>query len=146
VSSVIAAVSLFTSCDDTISGIEQDATELKTTASERAKQVGQAAEVELVDFKRSANEGLTSVDAKISEIERRMDDASEEAKAEARTQLEELQQERSALAKRIADASASADTEWEATKRALGESIAKLGRDADEVLDELGNDIRKAAE
>jgi hypothetical protein len=145
-----AVASLFivatAACDHTVDGAERDAEELKADAVEQADRAGRAIDVEMVKFQRGAGDALADVDAKLERIRQRTASAGAAVKEDTARQIEALEKERAELARKVDQATINADVEWEATKRSLDESIAKLGRDADGVLDDLGDEIRESTD
>jgi Asp-tRNA(Asn)/Glu-tRNA(Gln) amidotransferase A subunit family amidase len=135
-----------TACDHTVDGAEQDVEELTTSAVEQAERAGRSVEVEMASFKRGADDALAEVDAKLQRAQQRAAEAGDNLKDDTAEQIEALKRQRDELAREIDQAATSADVEWQATKRSLDASIAKLGRDADELLDNLGDEVREATE
>jgi DNA anti-recombination protein RmuC len=146
IAALAALLAFASACDDTVDGAAKDATELESKAEKQVDRAGRAVEVESTSFKRSANESLAKIDAKLAEIQKRTESASDEVKEKTKSEVEDLKRQRDALAQKIRETSAEADSDWERTKRSLDESIAELGRDADGVLDRLGDQMRKATE
>lgn len=147
-STLAVATALFASagCDHTIDGAARDVEGLKDRAAERADQAGRAAEVELVRFTRGADDALAEVDAKLEKIRHQTAVAGTRLKQDTAQQIDALKAERDELARKIDQAAVNAHVEWEATKRSLDESIAELGRGADEILDDLGDNVRESTQ
>jgi predicted small secreted protein len=133
-------------CKHTVEGVEQDTEALTASAAQQADQAQRAVQVEVASFRRTANEALADVDAKLERIHEKVDARGARLKRNTSERIERLKSRRRELARQVGEASARVDDRWEATKRSLDESIAALGRDADELLEEVGDEVKEATQ
>jgi hypothetical protein len=131
-------------CEHTVEGARQDAEQVETLVTEEAARAARSIEIDTVNFERKAGAALADLDAKLENLQRKASAAGAALKEDTARQIDALQEERNELAGRIDEARASTGDEWEAFKRSLDASMAKLGRDADRLLDELGDDVRES--
>ena len=144
--SLAILISATGACDDTARGIERDAQQaeehLDTGTSEAQAKVNQ----EMAEFRRESQATLRAMDAKLVRLERSLENASAEAKVEAQEELRDLRRERDEVAEELVRAHAKTKAEWNETEREFDQSLAQLGKDINNALDDAGDKTQRALE
>ncbi len=149
----ITATLLVMGCDNTTRGLETDAEEAVATAVHHA----QAAREELDDAKRGAgneldafvaktNVQLDALAAKIDRLGKRAEEAPAQTRQALKEQAAVLEAREQQLKAKAQSLNQRANSGWETAKQELSDAVGELGRDIDQGLDQLGDDVREATE
>lgn len=140
-------------CKNTREGLEADADEVLSTAVNHAKAAGEelkaakrSLESDVQAFKANTNVQLDDLNAKLTKLKREAAAAPDGAKQELNARARALEARRDALQSKANAIGEKAGEEWNGAKAEVSEAVTKLGRDIDDALDELGDDVRKATD
>jgi hypothetical protein len=86
------------------------------------------------------------MDKKLERLERSVEHASAEAKAETQEELRSLRSERDELARKLDAAQARDEAELNETEREIDSRLAELGKDINRALDHAGDKAEEALE
>jgi DNA anti-recombination protein RmuC len=135
----VGLLGLVGGCENTTAGVKKDTSAATTAAANKADEAKRALDSEITTFRQQTGQKLQQLTVAIASLEAKAEDGLSDSGKQIQQQIEETRGTLQGL-------KAASREEWEETRTQIDARVAKLGKQINETLDDVGDSVQEKLE